>query len=103
MISMKTQQVHTASRTTIGKAQADLEGTPTEPLLPPHVSGSYKVDERVIAAFPIPKTQVIDAYNYGKSLWGKAAKIVVQLPTGQTDNYFLKVWPITEELSENEY
>ncbi|CAN9245293.1 unnamed protein product [Alternaria alternata] len=49
------------------------------------------MDKRVIAALPTPKTQVIDAYNYGKSLGGKAAKIVVQLPTGQTDNYFLKV------------
>ncbi|KAH8626073.1 hypothetical protein IG631_19952 [Alternaria alternata] len=103
MISMNTQQVHTASRIIIGKAQADLEATPTEPLLPPQVSGFYKVNERVIAAFPIPKTQVIDAYNYGKSLWGKAAKIVVQLPTGQTDNYFLKVWPLAEELLGNEY
>ncbi|RII13593.1 hypothetical protein CUC08_Gglean004363 [Alternaria sp. MG1] len=88
---MNTQQVHTVSRTAIGKAQADLKEMPTEPLLPPQISGSYKVNERVIAAFPIPKTQVIDAYNCGKSLWGKAAKIVVQLPTGQTDNYFLKV------------
>ena len=49
MIPMNTQQVHTASGTAIGKAQADLEGTPTEPLLPPQVSGSYKVNERVIA------------------------------------------------------
>ena len=46
---------------------------------------------------------MIDAYNYGESLWGKTAKIVVQLPTGKTDNYFLKVWPLTEELSGNEY
>lgn len=49
MISMYTQQVHTASRTAIGKAQADLEETPTEPLLPPQVGDSYKVNERVIA------------------------------------------------------
>ncbi|CAN9290158.1 unnamed protein product [Alternaria alternata] len=51
------------------------------------------MDKRVIA----------DAYNYGKSLGGKAAKIVVQLPTGQTDNYFLKVWPLAEKRLGNEY
>ncbi|CAN9277453.1 unnamed protein product [Alternaria alternata] len=103
---MNTQQVHTVSKTAIGKAQADLEEMPTEPLLPPQISGSYKVNERVIAAFPIPKTQVIDAYNYGKSLWGKTAKIVVQLPTGQADNYFLKVvslGSIGRHMCEGEY
>ena len=50
MIPMNTQQVHTVSRTAIGKAQADLEEMPTEPLLPPQISGSYKVNERVIAS-----------------------------------------------------
>ena len=49
MVSMNTQQVHTDSRTAIGKAQADLKEMPTEPLLPPQISGSYKVNERVIA------------------------------------------------------
>ncbi|CAN9281041.1 unnamed protein product [Alternaria alternata] len=106
MNSTNAKQVHTISRIAIGKAQADLEETPTDPFLPPQASGSYKVDERVIAAFPIPETKVIDAYNYGESLWGKTAKIVVQLPTGQTDNYFLKVvslGKIGRHMCEGEY
>ena len=81
MNSTNAKQVHTISRIAIGKAQADLEETPTDPFLPPQASG----------------------YNYGESLWGKTAKIVVQLPTGQTDNYFLKVWFLAEKRLENEY
>jgi hypothetical protein len=49
MNSTNAKQVHTISRIAIGKAQADLEETPTDPFLPPQASGSYKVDERVIA------------------------------------------------------
>jgi len=55
------------------------------------MSGTY-----LRPAFPIPGTQVTDAYNYGESLWGKTAKLVVRLPTGENDNYFLKVWLIVE-------
>lgn len=44
-----TEDVHTIGKIAIGKAQADLEQTPTEPFLPPQASGSYKVDERVVA------------------------------------------------------
>jgi hypothetical protein len=49
MSATATKEVHTISRIAIGKAQADLEETPTDPFLPPQASGSYKVDERVIA------------------------------------------------------
>jgi len=44
-----TEDVHTIGKIAIGKAQANLEETPTEPFLPPQASGSYKVDERVVA------------------------------------------------------
>jgi len=101
-----TEDVHTIGKIAIGKAQANLEETPTEPFLPPQASGSYKVDERVVAAFPIPGTQVTDAYNYGESLWGKTAKLVVQLPSGENDNYFLKVvtlGKIGRHMCEGEY
>jgi len=101
-----TEDVHTIGKIAIGKAQADLEQTPTEPFLPPQASGSYKVDERVVAAFPISGTQVTDAYNYGESLWGKTAKLVVQLPSGENDNYFLKVvtlGKIGRHMCEGEY
>ena len=41
--------------------------------------------------FPISGTQVIHAQNYGMSLWGKTAKIVVDVPGKGETNYFLKV------------
>ncbi|KAI4676006.1 uncharacterized protein J4E84_009805 [Alternaria hordeiaustralica] len=91
-----TEDVHTIGKIAIGKAQANLEETPTEPFLPPQASGSYKVDERVVA----------DAYNYGESLWGKTAKLVVRLPTEENDNYFLKVVTLGEigrHMCEGEY
>ena len=81
-----------------------------KPVVSPQPSGRYIVDESVIdctfstllifvptlnillcLAFPIPGTKVIHALNYGESLWGKTAKIVVRLPSGERANYFLKV------------
>jgi len=62
------------------------------------MSGTY-----LRSAFPISGTQVTDAYNYGESLWGKTAKLVVQLPSGENDNYFLKVWLIEETYEESGY
>ncbi|KAF2746733.1 hypothetical protein M011DRAFT_468429 [Sporormia fimetaria CBS 119925] len=75
----------------IGEAQRAIEETPSEPFLPPQVGGNYEVDPSVISAFPVPGTQIVNAYNYGESLWGKTAKVVVRLPSGETLNYFLKV------------
>ena len=34
---------------------------------------------------------MIHAQNYGMSLWGKTAKVIVGLPSGEEQNYFLKV------------
>jgi hypothetical protein len=34
---------------------------------------------------------VLQAFNYGHSIYGKTAKIVAQLPTEEIANYFLKV------------
>jgi protein-ribulosamine 3-kinase len=51
----------------------------------------FWLDTNIASAFPVPGTRITDAFNYGESLWGKKAKIVVQLPTGEIDNYFLKV------------
>lgn len=42
-------------------------------------------------AFPVPETKVVHAQNYGMSLWGKTAKVIVKLPSGKETNYFLKV------------
>ena len=36
-------------------------------------------------------TTVVHALNYGESLWGKTAKVIVRLPDGDMQNYFLKV------------
>lgn len=44
-----------------------------------------------LLALPVPGTKIVRALNYGESLWGKTAKIVTQLPSGETKNYFLKV------------
>ena len=42
----------------------------------------------------MPGTRVVHAQNYGMSLWGKTAKVIVELPTGEERSYFLKVeWP----------
>jgi len=40
---------------------------------------------------PVPGTEVIAAFNYGMSLWGRAAKMICRLPNGERVNYFLKV------------
>jgi hypothetical protein len=34
---------------------------------------------------------VLQAFNYGYSIYGETAKIVAQLPTKEIVNYFLKV------------
>lgn len=42
-------------------------------------------------ALPISGTQVVSAHCYGRSLWGKMAKIIARLPDGKIEIYFLKV------------
>ncbi|KAH0558739.1 hypothetical protein GP486_004615 [Trichoglossum hirsutum] len=88
--------VESISNIAISKVQREVEQTPTEPIGPPVLGRSYLVDESVLAAFPIPGTKVLDAFNYGESLWGKTAKVVVQLPSGENENYFLKVVSLGE-------
>lgn len=74
-----------------GQAQQVPERTVPEPVKPPQPSGTYHVDENVIAKLPEAGTRVINALNYGESLWGKTAKIIAELPSGEIVNYFLKV------------
>ena len=69
----------------------ESEETPSDPILPPQPSGSYDVDESVRVKFPVSGTKIIHALNYGVSLWGKTAKIIVELPSGGEKSYFLKV------------
>lgn len=77
----------------VGTAQAQqvLEQTLPEPMGPPQPSGTYHVDENVIIKLPKPGTRIVHALNYGESLWGKTAKIIAELPSGEIVNYFLKV------------
>jgi protein-ribulosamine 3-kinase len=42
-------------------------------------------------AFPVQGSKLIRVFNYGESLWGKTAKVVVKLPSGEQETYFLKV------------
>ncbi|KAF2759828.1 hypothetical protein EJ05DRAFT_311323 [Pseudovirgaria hyperparasitica] len=74
----------------IGEPQTKPKTTSVEPVLTPVANGSCKVDDSVIAVFPVPNTKVLHAYNYGVSHWGKTSKIVVELPDGSTEQYFLK-------------
>ncbi|KAI4219041.1 MAG: hypothetical protein L6R36_008596, partial [Xanthoria steineri] len=56
---------------------ARVEQTPSDLIVPPTATGTYQVDESVIEAFPVQGTTIVDALNYGKSLWGKTAKVIV--------------------------
>ena len=40
---------------------------------------------------PVPGTEIVAAFNYGMSLWGRTAKLICRLPTGGRISYFLKV------------
>jgi hypothetical protein len=42
-------------------------------------------------ALPIPGSKVLSANEYGMSLWGQTGKILVELPDGVVETYFLKV------------
>lgn len=81
----------TISKISIGEAQRKLESTPHSPIEPPRPSGAYTVDESVEKSLPIPGTKILRAQDYGESLWGKTAKVRVELASGERQNYFLKV------------
>ncbi|KAG9186341.1 hypothetical protein G6011_02897 [Alternaria panax] len=86
------RESHTASSFVVSDAQADLEDMPNDYLYPPHLSGPHTVDKSVIAAFPVLHSKVVAAFTCEISLWVDVAKIFVQLPSDETDSYFLKVW-----------
>jgi hypothetical protein len=106
--------MHTISNIAINDAQRKIESTPTDPIQPPLATGSFEVNQTVIdgeqvefqatfctavlqfsfEAFPVKGTTLVHAFNYGVSLWGKTAKVVVQLPTRKKQDYFLKVFRV---------
>lgn len=88
----------------LGRAgQERLVGT----IAPPEVGSDFEVDPTVLSckytakhskemteflsALPIPGTKILAAFNYGMSLWGRTAKLICRLPTGDRIDYFLKV------------
>ncbi|KAL8893831.1 MAG: hypothetical protein Q9192_004879, partial [Flavoplaca navasiana] len=75
----------------IGEAQQRVEQTPSDLIAPPTATGTYQVDENVIKSFPIEGTTIVQALSYQEPLWGKTAKVIVRLPDGDMENYFLKV------------
>ena len=91
------------SNIAIGEAQRKVEGVPTEPILPPQPSGAYTVDDAVKTAFPVIGTKILRAQHYGTSLWGRTAKIRVELPSGERDTYFLKLDETGRNMCEGEF
>ena len=81
----------TVSRTTVRQAQRTPESTQNNSIEPPRPVGAQIVDESVKKSLPIPGTKILQAQDYGESLWGKTARIRVELASGERQNYFLKV------------
>jgi hypothetical protein len=47
-------------------------------------------------AFSVQGTKLVHAFHYAESLGGRTAKVVVELPGGKTEYYFLKVFSDTD-------
>ena len=56
-----------------------------------HLAAATNVIDLLHLVLPVPGTEVVAAFNYGMSLWGRTAKLICRLPTGERINYFLKV------------
>ena len=97
----------------LGRAgQEQLQGT----IAPPQVGSGFNVDPSVlngirndlvhtqrqlttILGLPVPGTEIVAAFNYGMSLWGRTAKLICRLPTGERINYFLKVGKLIQPIA----
>ncbi|KAI0107808.1 Fructosamine kinase-domain-containing protein [Nemania sp. FL0031] len=81
-------------------------GVPTEEIKPPRTGQEVLVDKAVLEALNIPGAKLQEARQYGSSLWGRTAKLTVQLPDGTIKPYFLKVVPNEDpgkHMCEGEY
>ncbi|MCJ1430405.1 hypothetical protein MMC29_008323, partial [Sticta canariensis] len=76
---------------TTGEAQRRIEEVPKDPIEPPRENGSFELDQAVVHAFPVQGTKLVHAFHYAESLESTTAKLVVDLPDGKTEYYFLKV------------
>ncbi|MCJ1279991.1 hypothetical protein MMC21_007816 [Puttea exsequens] len=79
-------------------AYRNAKYAPSEPVLPLQSGEDLYVHESVAAcrysrlpAFPVPGAKTVRAHKDDTSLWGKAAKIIVELAIGERRNHFLKV------------
>jgi len=52
------------------------------------VAGDFPVDEAIVDKFPLG-TVILSATRYGTSAWTVTARLVVQLPDGSEERYFL--------------
>lgn len=75
----------------------------SRPVPPESSISTYTVDDNVVKSFPILGTKMLGTQNYAESLWKKTIKITVQLPSGERDNYFLKVDGTGLNMCEGEY
>ncbi|KAM7189970.1 putative Ketosamine-3-kinase [Rhypophila sp. PSN 637] len=57
----------------------------------PGPDGHFTLDQAIIDSLPVPYSKVLEAVEYGSSRLNMTAKIVVRLPCGNDDVYFLKV------------
>lgn len=58
---------------------------------PAHATLWSPVNSLFQTAFPIQGTKLVHAVKYAESLCGRTAKVVVELPDGRIECYFLKV------------
>ncbi|OIW35513.1 putative Ketosamine-3-kinase [Coniochaeta ligniaria NRRL 30616] len=80
----------TAVEPFVGDVLTDEHIAKFPPFKGPRIGGNFEVDDNVLAALPIPGTEVLHANTYGNSLWGRTAKIVCRAPDGKTVSYFHK-------------
>ncbi|KAK3941651.1 Fructosamine kinase-domain-containing protein [Diplogelasinospora grovesii] len=82
------------------------QAAPKKPIPNPDLGLEFVVDEAVIDAFPVPGSRLVEGRYYGMSLWGRTAKITVELPGGEIVDYFLKaeaLGDIGRTMIEGEY
>lgn len=86
-------------------SQKNVDQVPI-PIEPPQPGRNFAVDDNVTASLPIPESKVLSAQEFGKSMWGRTAKLTVELPGGGEKRYFLKVVTLGamgKQMCEGEY
>ncbi|KAL8836423.1 MAG: hypothetical protein Q9170_002911 [Blastenia crenularia] len=57
----------------------------------PIVKGNFEIDQSVSESLPVPGSRIVAISGHGVSLWGTTSKVIARLPSGEIQNYFLKV------------